>query len=549
MFSLTNVTECVARKWSPPSTFNHQTCLNRYDECFASITGSDKLFTGVISLDDCNLNCGPHRWYNAKEFIDRVHWLLPVILLAGNLQLPPLGLKVKAFTVAHLLGDPIDSILSLKHTLRVKDECKDWATRILASGTITDVSASALAELAFALDNLQASSSPRLREVLERLFGDEAFEDTGGAETLREALRVAGEDLRTTRVTTVLPTVVAIFFFVVNIINELVDSALSSDDTSKKPGNRIAFAMLFSWMLPAVLLSTACHRYCEANSCWRAIERFLSTVGRRLVDLGLDAGVFPEDRAQAPASAPYSGMIHSFRPEKMHLRWMTFQEQWREAQRQRREILQQRRAPLRRAPQRRREAAVREWVLHGLRSRLPTVLAIIPTLLAFTFAMGISYITPTGEFSMRCVVQFSVFLSWLLSFALTCLGNRWLVRSHQSPPHRVAMVVLWVICCKDVFFAVGTLLAVLLVTGGLLNKCFGWSNGWSGMITGNQYVNLKWEDKLQENLNRGYPAFVASGIAAQVLLFFLLRHPLRNWSWGMVGRLRQSVRPRGEAAW
>ncbi|KAK4446646.1 hypothetical protein QBC34DRAFT_469120 [Podospora aff. communis PSN243] len=523
-YNLTEITKCVSQIQGPLSTFNHSGCFSRYQDCL----GEEVAFSGYIPLSDCNLNCGSHQWYTPKDFIDRVHWLLPVILLASNFQLPPLGYRVKAFAILHLLGDPIDTILSLKHTLQIKHQSLSWARKTLNRNLITSVTVttSDLSELAFALDSLQARSSPHPRNSLEALIATTPPEKSP---TLLRALRTAGEDLRTTKVTIALPSVVTILVFIANIVNELVDSASASQQkdgaaTDKKPpGNRIAFAVLFSWMLPAVLLSAACHRYCEANSCWRAVERFLDSVERAPGDVGLPGNVFPaSDREKAPASAAYSGTVYSFRPEKMRLRWVVFREEW-EGVRFRR--MASSRWGKRRGSIQQGEVAVRRWLWHELRHHLPTLLAVLPTLLAFTFAMGISYITPTGEFSMRCVVQLSVFLAWLLSFALTCLGNLWLGRDQPPPPHGKAMVVFWLVCFKDGVFAVGTLLVVLLVNGGLLNSCFGWSNGWSGMVTGNQYVSLKWDEELRVNVSERYPAFVASGILVQLSLFLLLWQP------------------------
>ncbi|KAK0652612.1 hypothetical protein B0T16DRAFT_443797 [Cercophora newfieldiana] len=510
LINITELTECVGLSRDPPlARFDHQQCYDRYNRCFYNKTDFNNSFSGYIPLQDCNRNCGSHEWYSTKGFIDHVHWLLPVILLASNFQLPPLGVKVKAFALFHLLGDPIDSILSLKHTLQAKYQCTTWAEETLNRGIVAGISVSDLAELSFALDNLQARSSPQLRSSLVELFRDTALQAPAEIPTLQNALQVAGEDLRSTKVTLALPAIVTILIFIANIINELIDSATPSARTASKkpPGNRITFTMLFSWMLPTVLLSAACHRYCEANSSWRAIERFLVSVSKSPEDIGLDAGTcgagFPTDRSQALESAPYSGTIHSFRPEKMHLRWMLSREEWKgrksRRRRERRRSFQQRGVV----------HATKEWVWHEMRYWLPTGLALLPTLLAFGLAMGISYITPTGEFSMRCVVQLSVLLAWLLSYSITtCLGNLWLLgsASGEPPEHRKAMRVFWIIGRKDALFALGTLLAVLLVNGEMLNSCFGWSNGWSGMVTGNQYVSLKWDDKLQDNVSKHYPA-------------------------------------------
>lgn len=97
-------------------------CLQRVSEKIKNnVTLNENWFWGsngkdeqypVLTLLGCHQLCtGDGRWYfDAGQRI--ITWLLPVVLLVGNIDVSPLD-KWRYFEVAHLLGDPIDSMWSL----------------------------------------------------------------------------------------------------------------------------------------------------------------------------------------------------------------------------------------------------------------------------------------------------------------------------------------------------------------------------------------------------------------------------------------------------
>ncbi|KAF7510027.1 hypothetical protein GJ744_007131 [Endocarpon pusillum] len=86
-----------------------------------------------------------------------------------------------------------------------------------------------------------------------------------------EACKVAASELADSEVDESIRTYLAILFYLFTLSGAFIDAV---DKGNEKPGNRITFAMLFPWLIPAVLLSADTHRFCSSGSCQRIIERF-----------------------------------------------------------------------------------------------------------------------------------------------------------------------------------------------------------------------------------------------------------------------------------
>ncbi|RPB00786.1 hypothetical protein L873DRAFT_1842778, partial [Choiromyces venosus 120613-1] len=72
-------------------------------------------------LSDCKKMCGKgYAQYPHQDILGRVAlWLVPVFMVVGNFQFPPLG-PLNSFCVAiHLFGDPIDLVYSLLVKLEI----------------------------------------------------------------------------------------------------------------------------------------------------------------------------------------------------------------------------------------------------------------------------------------------------------------------------------------------------------------------------------------------------------------------------------------------
>jgi hypothetical protein len=127
------------------------------DGCAASIRGNilnftlsanDRSFFSEIpsSLDSsvplyiyapvCREQCGGFSWYDRSEILGNIFgWLVPVLVLIGNMHMAPLGAKWQLFSLFHFIGDPVDSMLSLQHTLRVRYAAYAWAKQTVQSSS------------------------------------------------------------------------------------------------------------------------------------------------------------------------------------------------------------------------------------------------------------------------------------------------------------------------------------------------------------------------------------------------------------------------------
>ena len=84
-----------------------------------------------VRLDHCvSTWCRGFSWYGDREFANRLaNWLIPMLILARNVHLAPLGLPSQLWTILHLFGDPVDSLLSLQRTLNVRPGAERWAQK------------------------------------------------------------------------------------------------------------------------------------------------------------------------------------------------------------------------------------------------------------------------------------------------------------------------------------------------------------------------------------------------------------------------------------
>ena len=68
-----------------------------------------------MPLSECEAICGPeYTRYPDSNIIKRAAlWLIPVFMLVGTFQFPPLGPLNSFYIAIHLLGDPIHTVYSL----------------------------------------------------------------------------------------------------------------------------------------------------------------------------------------------------------------------------------------------------------------------------------------------------------------------------------------------------------------------------------------------------------------------------------------------------
>lgn len=443
--------------------------------------------TVALTLPACERICGT-TWSTYPDAGPRLMtWLVPVLVLIANLQYAAIG-KERFLAVLHVLGDPIDSMMSLLSKVETWTQCSQGRCR--NSGVIT----AGIEELVetFQPDFNAAQVPLILRDVLLRRSGQPAdFNDP--------AVDAASE-LADLRVNQTVRTWSSILLYLIQVIAAFVPKL---GQASSPSGGRIGTAMLLSWLLPIALLSNAVGDFASRRAFLRIMLTFMERIERQgsqhfskpSMDLltalrGADEKYFK--------SLAWSGAMYTYRPNKFHSR----------------------------------TAADKG------RSLPPLILvSTIPIILAFTTAFLVLYTKPT-YFNCRHFLIVCVFATWLLSPLLT-----WTIGTLSHLHHRRRLQWYFVLA-KDAVFA---LPIVALVLGSSSGAVFHSCRCWSGVYTlraRNAAVYLTNLAQFDRHNRVDYPAIVGACLALQVVVFLLIRWTY--WRKGL-GLLNWSEKEKGAA--
>ena len=106
---------------------------------------SDIFFPGTTLLTDATCHkvsgttpsIGSWTMYPKEDIWTRiVTWKLPLFQLVAQFPRPPLGLAVESLTIVHLLGDPVDSMMSMLVTLAMCRSRAALAKKVCAAANI-----------------------------------------------------------------------------------------------------------------------------------------------------------------------------------------------------------------------------------------------------------------------------------------------------------------------------------------------------------------------------------------------------------------------------
>ncbi|KAF2187587.1 hypothetical protein K469DRAFT_748848 [Zopfia rhizophila CBS 207.26] len=447
-----------------------------------------------LTLPGCYNLCGSWTWYSYEEFASRATtWLLPILLMVGNMHSPPLEWTYFLFPLLHLVGDPIDTILSLLHTLQARRCHMKWAeTQTFSNSYLSGLLPKDLATVISAIDTLNAGFKP---DGISSLF---SFPFS------REVIVTAAQSLRSATVDESIRTSLAMLTYLASVISAFYEAATDTSAGQTRPGNRVAFAMLFSWLIPAMLLSTVAKRFCETDSCTLPLQHLVDSV---IVKLTIETTSDSNRQHAQPTSNfefstenpslgyqngessngvfvlqyilsnhqngpdPTTGTVYTFRPRKPLLRDS--------------------------------DGTLKPLCLLAL--------ALLPVLISFGTAVALSYNTPTKGFGCRFITHLSITLAWLLSFITTTLLERQCVTALS--PH----IRLKIVAAKDALIGLSALTMVTLIYAGLYNSCWCWSNGLNGAVSHDLFVLVGVDSALQGNAKDAYPTIVGVCLGIQLL--------------------------------
>jgi hypothetical protein len=432
----------------------------------------------ALKVPACERICGTS-WTTYPDAAPRLMtWLIPVLVLIANLQYAAMG-KGRFLAVLHLLGDPIDSMLSLLSKVETWRRCYQGREGPSRYGAVITAGIEELVET-FQPDFNRAQVGLILQDML--------FRPDIQPRQFNDLVVDTASELADCRVNQTLRTWSSIVFYLVQVIAAFVPKL---GQASSPSGGRIGTAMLLSWLLPIALLSNAVGDFASRRTLLRILLRFMEQVerqgGQRLSEpsMNLLKGLREVDEKHFKSLA-WSGAIYTYRPRKMH---------WRSA-------------------------------VGGCDTPCLALVSSIPVILAFVTAFLVLYNKPT-YFNCRHLLVVSVFAAWLLSPLLTWT----IVRSQVSQQHQWYFVL-----AKDAIIAFPIMALIIGSSCGLFNSCWCWSGVYTlGIRKAAVYLT---NPPQFDRYNRvDYPAIVATCLGLQVGVFLLVRWTyfrqglnLLNWS-------------------
>ena len=375
VFVLYSASFVTATNISFTGGFNRVDCYTRTLDLIhnGSLLSNDEVFfrdndgqamsspdTLTLTLPGCQQLCGRRAWY--WDIGPRLStWLIPILLLLGNIELSPLG-KRRFMALIHLLGDPMDSMWSLLHKIDAWDHCY-----VLAKGH-SGFSNDRRRVIATVFAGFEEIYGPSITSV-ECFDSIATRSGVGQEEKFREWRRTALE-LADSRTDEFLRSRLAILLYFYQVIAGFVKE-VGGGNTSP-PGGRIGTAMFISWLVTAVLLSNAIGGFTSRRTCFDILSRFNERTNNRF---RMPPSYFE--------SQSWSGAIYTFRPWKT--RYITGE-------------------------------------TGRVRTALLLLLAVLPIWAGMTGGFIIIWYTLPNGFNCRHFWLIGIFVTWHLSAVLTWLS-------------------------------------------------------------------------------------------------------------------------------
>jgi len=452
-----------------------------------------------MPLSECYAICGPgYTRYPDSTIIKRtVLWLIPVFMLVGNFQFPPLGPLNSFYIATHLLGDPIHTVYSLLVKLEVSrrihahwvnspppiregELCGDEKGRERALRDIATVN------VLFDEWNYNAVGVyPKMRRSFDRLEGEKRA-------NFIAACREAAHKLSDSRVNDSLRTWIAVGGYIISVIGaylKTLESGLSS-----RMAHALAFAILYSWLIPAVVLSATVGGFASTRAGRRVIREIKDELRDdwtiadpadvtylSIVRLPLSDGPLLKDFTRLEESFNFFGS-YSFR-HNMSLKFPSPS------------ALETRRAHTWNRP---------NWFL--------LLLSCIPVIIATFHAVLLSWMHPPNSLGCRSLTQIAFCITWLLSALFTKLTLKLF-----SGKYYFHLVIV-----KDLILAVMQVGFILAVIVGYYNSCLCWSNYFSLTRRGLAYLEVVQPKELADMVRIRWPVIVIVGLLAQGLILLII---------------------------
>ena len=376
----------------------------------------------MLTIGGCEQTCGKDfGWY--RDIGPRLStWLIPVFLLLTNLEVSPLD-KRRYMMLAHLLGDPIDSLWSLLTKMEAWSRCHSRAKEI------SEHDERNIRNIATVLGGIEEFCGfymdPSI--IYQRIIQHSSSD-------VQKHVARAAQRLADSRSDERLRTILATILYIYQLVSSFI-ATVGGGNTSP-PGGRIGITMFMTWIIPPILISNAIGCFTSPRTCFDILDDFVLTVRP-------DTDLWTELQAAHPAFQQYKtvesyfesiahcGAIYTYRPSK---RLSFIGSRYDHS----------------------------PWLL--------LFLATTPILISSTVASLIIWHVPPIGLNCRNILIFSIviliFLSALSTWVLSRIGL-------SGASHWYTVIA------KDICLAVPTVVLVFLATAGRFNSCYCWSGVYS----------------------------------------------------------------------
>ncbi|KAK5655477.1 hypothetical protein OQA88_5748 [Cercophora sp. LCS_1] len=433
-----------------------------------------------LTIQGCKSNCPNPDFDLYSDMWPRLlTWLVPALLLIGNVHLPRVGHLNRLLVILHFIGDPIDSTWALLTKAEVWNRFYALALRFTPPGPDRLSTAKALAAMLSAFEELTGDMVTVQQEF-------NAIVSENGARLSKDDLDYilleTADELIDSRSNEGLRTGLVIINYLWAVLAALVPE-IGGIQTSQ-PGGRIGTAMFLSWLVTTVLLSNTLSGFTSRRTCLRIMERYTRTIKGRHRDLHhfpcsphlLSQSKSTPTLADFIKAQPWNGSVYSYRPRK---RLPSI-------------------SPTDRSP------------LHLL------FLSTTPILVASASAFTIIWYTPTIGLGCRTLWVISLTATLLLSPLLTyiickLLRGRW---------------AWYLTILKDTIIGLTCLVVIILSSIGIFNTCWCWSGVYSRGYS-RAFIDLDPATEREHNLHRLYPAMVGVCLGLQIVCFVAMHRVMK----------------------
>jgi len=448
-----------------------------------------------VPLSECYSICGlGYTPQPLTGIIKRIAlWLVPILVLVRNFQFSPLR-PLTSFCIAiHLFGDPIHSVYSLLVKLEVSRRIHAlWVNSPppIRKGELYEDEEErrrALRDIATVnvlFDEWNYSAVgvyPQMRRLFDRLEGEKRT-------NFIAACREAAHRLSGSRVNNSLRSLLGVVGYMLGVLQTLESRA------SNRSVDALVFAILYSWLIPAVVISASIGGFASTRVGRRVIRGIKDELGDdwtiadpadvtylSTVRLPFSEGLVLEDTTKLEDSFSFFGS-YSFR----HNTSLKFPSP---------SALETRQAHSWNRP---------NWFL--------LLLSCAPVITATFTAILLFWMLPPNGLGCRSLIQIVFCITWFLSALFTKLTSKL-----SSGKYHFCFVIV-----KDLVVVVTQAGFMLAAFVGYYNRCSCSSNYFSLTRRGPAFIEVIQPKALANQVQVTWPVIVIVGLSAQGLVLLIM---------------------------